>query len=170
MLRLRLIGQMEAWTVGSQSVLPTGRVDDGLAIASQPNVALACFGDMMRVPGTKGTPLELKARGADIRIDHRQVHANRQVRQRTAQDQRTGSYVVPRHAVTDVDHARRRADLGDHRVADARETIRKPVIRQEGDQRGFAHGALLSPVVEGPAVDFQVVFEVRSVDQLYWIL
>jgi hydrogenase expression/formation protein HypD len=49
-------------------VLPTGRVDDGLAIAAQPNVVLACFGDMMRVPGTKGTPLELKARGADIRM------------------------------------------------------------------------------------------------------
>src|SRR6202048_1641574 len=49
-------------------VLPTGRVDDGLAIAAQPNVVLACFGDMMRVPGTKGTPLELKARGAAIRI------------------------------------------------------------------------------------------------------
>jgi hydrogenase expression/formation protein HypD len=49
-------------------VLPTGRVDDGLAIAAQPGVTLACFGDMMRVPGTKGTPLELKARGADIRM------------------------------------------------------------------------------------------------------
>ncbi|MDQ6930177.1 MAG: hydrogenase formation protein HypD [Candidatus Eremiobacteraeota bacterium] len=49
-------------------VLPMGRVDDGLSIAAQPNVILACFGDMMRVPGTKGTPLELKARGADIRM------------------------------------------------------------------------------------------------------
>jgi hydrogenase expression/formation protein HypD len=49
-------------------VLPTGRVDDGLAIASQPDTILTCFGDMMRVPGTKGTPLELKARGADIRM------------------------------------------------------------------------------------------------------
>ena len=49
-------------------VLPTGRVDDGLAIAAQPNVALTCFGDMLRVPGTAGTPLELKARGADIRM------------------------------------------------------------------------------------------------------
>jgi hydrogenase expression/formation protein HypD len=49
-------------------VLPTGRVDDGLTIAARPNVALACFGDMMRVPGTKGTPLEMKARGADIRM------------------------------------------------------------------------------------------------------
>jgi hydrogenase expression/formation protein HypD len=49
-------------------VLPTGRVDDGLAIAAQPDVILTCFGDMMRVPGTVGTPLELKARGADIRM------------------------------------------------------------------------------------------------------
>src|SRR5579864_3042363 len=36
-------------------VLPTGRVDDGLAIAARDGVILACFGDMMRVPGTKGT-------------------------------------------------------------------------------------------------------------------
>ncbi|MDP9110224.1 MAG: hydrogenase formation protein HypD, partial [Candidatus Eremiobacteraeota bacterium] len=49
-------------------VLPMGRVDDGLSIAAHPDVILTCFGDMMRVPGTKGTPLELKARGADIRM------------------------------------------------------------------------------------------------------
>ncbi len=49
-------------------VLPTGRVDDGLAIAARPDTMLTCFGDMMRVPGTQGTPLELKARGADIRM------------------------------------------------------------------------------------------------------
>ena len=49
-------------------MLPTGRVDDGLTIAAQPDTVLTCFGDMMRVPGTMGTPLELKARGADIRM------------------------------------------------------------------------------------------------------
>ncbi len=49
-------------------VLPTGRVDDGLAIADHPEVVLTCFGDMMRVPGTRGTPLERKAQGADIRM------------------------------------------------------------------------------------------------------
>ncbi len=49
-------------------VLPTGRVDDGLSIAARENVILTCFGDMMRVPGTRGTPLEHKARGADIRM------------------------------------------------------------------------------------------------------
>ncbi len=49
-------------------VLPMGRVDDGLSIASDPKVILATFGDMMRVPGRNGTPLEHKARGADIRM------------------------------------------------------------------------------------------------------
>jgi len=49
-------------------VLPTGRVDDGLSIAEGPGVILTCFGDMMRVPGTRGTALEYKARGSDIRM------------------------------------------------------------------------------------------------------
>ena len=45
-----------------------GRIDDGLAIAQQPDVIFAAFGDMMRVPGTQGSPLEHKARGMDVRI------------------------------------------------------------------------------------------------------
>jgi hydrogenase expression/formation protein HypD len=49
-------------------VLPMGRIDDGLAIASQPDVIFAAFGDMMRVPGTHGSPFEHKARGMDVRI------------------------------------------------------------------------------------------------------
>src|ERR1700726_2265114 len=49
-------------------VLPMGRIDDGLAIAEQRDVIMTAFGDMMRVPGTRGTPLELKARGLDIRM------------------------------------------------------------------------------------------------------
>lgn len=48
--------------------LPMGRIDDGLSIVSQPNVIFAAFGDMMRVPGAHGSPLEHKARGADVRI------------------------------------------------------------------------------------------------------
>jgi hydrogenase expression/formation protein HypD len=58
-------------------VLPTGRVDDGLTIAEQPGVILTCFGDMMRVPGTKGTPLEFKARGSDIRMVYSPLDALR---------------------------------------------------------------------------------------------
>ena len=45
-----------------------GRIDDGLAIAQEPDVIFAAFGDMMRVPGTQGSPLEHKARGIDVRI------------------------------------------------------------------------------------------------------
>lgn len=50
-------------------VLPMGRVDDGLSIAaSEANLIFAAFGDMMRIPGTRGSPLEHKARGMDVRI------------------------------------------------------------------------------------------------------
>ncbi len=49
-------------------VLPMGRIDDGLSMTEQPDVIFTAFGDMMRVPGTHGSPLEYKARGADIRI------------------------------------------------------------------------------------------------------
>ena len=49
-------------------VLPMGRIDDGLSIAAERNVIFAAFGDMMRVPGAHGSPLEHKARGADVRI------------------------------------------------------------------------------------------------------
>jgi hydrogenase expression/formation protein HypD len=45
-----------------------GRIDDGLSLSQQPEVIFAAFGDMMRVPGTNGSPLEHKARGMDVRI------------------------------------------------------------------------------------------------------
>ena len=49
-------------------VLPMGRMDDGLAIAEDQNVSFTAFGDTMRVPGSKGSPLEYKARGMDVRM------------------------------------------------------------------------------------------------------
>jgi hydrogenase expression/formation protein HypD len=49
-------------------VLPMGRIDDGLSLADRPDFIFAAFGDMMRVPGTHGSPLEYKARGMDVRI------------------------------------------------------------------------------------------------------
>ncbi len=58
-------------------VLPMGRIDDGLSVADRPNTILTAFGDMMRVPGTKGTPLEYKARGADIRMVYSPLDALR---------------------------------------------------------------------------------------------
>jgi hydrogenase expression/formation protein HypD len=49
-------------------VLPMGRIDDCLAIAAQPGVILTTFGDAMRVPGSRGSLLQAKADGADIRM------------------------------------------------------------------------------------------------------
>ena len=48
-------------------VLPVGRVDDALALATEPGVIFTTFGDAMRVPGSKVSLLEAKARGADVR-------------------------------------------------------------------------------------------------------
>jgi hydrogenase expression/formation protein HypD len=58
-------------------VLPMGRVDDGLSVAERPDTVLTAFGDMMRVPGTKGTPLEYKARGCDVRMVYSPLDALR---------------------------------------------------------------------------------------------
>ena len=49
-------------------VFPMGRVDDAIAIAETEGVTLATFGDMMRVPGGRGSLLEANARGADVRM------------------------------------------------------------------------------------------------------
>ncbi len=49
-------------------VIPMGRVDDAIHIAEQPDVILASFGDMMRVPGGKRSFLDAKAAGCDIRM------------------------------------------------------------------------------------------------------
>jgi hydrogenase expression/formation protein HypD len=59
-------------------VLPTGRIDDAIRLAQRPNVTLCTYGDLMRVPGSKGSSL-LKARaaGADIRMVYSTLDALR---------------------------------------------------------------------------------------------
>ena len=50
-------------------VLPTGRLDMAIRIARRPGVILASYGDMLRVPGSKGQSLiKAKAEGADVRM------------------------------------------------------------------------------------------------------
>lgn len=56
-------------------VLPVGRVDDAVAIAEDPNVIFATFGDAMRVPGSKHSLLQAKASGADVRTVYSPVDA-----------------------------------------------------------------------------------------------
>jgi hydrogenase expression/formation protein HypD len=49
-------------------VLPMGRVDDCVALASRRDVIFTTFGDAMRVPGSRGSLLQAKAEGADVRM------------------------------------------------------------------------------------------------------
>ena len=58
-------------------VIPMGRVDDAIAVASIPGVTFTSFGDMMRVPGGNGNLLEAKARGADVRFVYSPLDALR---------------------------------------------------------------------------------------------
>ena len=48
-------------------VTPAEAIDAAIAIASRPGVILCSFGDMLRVPGTGGSLLAAKARGASVR-------------------------------------------------------------------------------------------------------
>ena len=58
-------------------VIPMGRVDDGIALALTDGVIFTCFGDMMRVPGARGSLLEAKAAGADVRMVYSPLDALR---------------------------------------------------------------------------------------------
>ena len=56
-------------------VLPMQRVDEAIAIAERPEVIFATFGDAMRVPGTRGSLMQAKARGADVRVAYSPLDA-----------------------------------------------------------------------------------------------
>ena len=58
-------------------VIPMGRIDDAIAVAQAPGVIFTSFGDMMRVPGSKGSLLGAKAQGADVRIVYSPLDALR---------------------------------------------------------------------------------------------
>jgi hydrogenase expression/formation protein HypD len=62
-------------------VIPMGRVDDGIAVAGTPGVIFTCFGDMMRVPGSRGSLLDAKAEGADVRMVYSPLDALKIARQ-----------------------------------------------------------------------------------------
>ncbi|MBI2933464.1 MAG: hydrogenase formation protein HypD [Planctomycetes bacterium] len=49
-------------------VTPVELIDQAIEIAGRPNVVLASFGDMLRVPGTNEDLLAVKARGGDVRM------------------------------------------------------------------------------------------------------
>jgi hydrogenase expression/formation protein HypD len=43
-------------------------IDRAHAIASRPDVIFCSFGDMLRVPGSRGDLLQLKSHGSDVRV------------------------------------------------------------------------------------------------------
>ena len=49
-------------------VIPMGRIDDAIAIARREHVIFTTFGDMKRVPGSRGSQHDAKAQGADVRV------------------------------------------------------------------------------------------------------
>lgn len=67
-------------------VLPMGRIDDGLALAKREDLIFTAFGDMMRVPGSTGSPLEYKARGMDVRTVYSPLDALKIARENPLQE------------------------------------------------------------------------------------
>jgi hydrogenase expression/formation protein HypD len=57
-------------------------IDRAHAIASRPGVIFTSFGDMLRVPGSRGDLLTLKANGADIRVVYSPLDAVELARKR----------------------------------------------------------------------------------------
>jgi hydrogenase expression/formation protein HypD len=56
-------------------------IDRAHAIAARPDVIFTSFGDMLRVPGSRGDLLALKSRGADVRVVYSPLDAVRIARQ-----------------------------------------------------------------------------------------
>ncbi len=67
-------------------VIPMGRLDDAIAIAHHPGVIFTTFGDMMRVPGSQGSLLDARARGADVRFIYSPLDALKIARENPHQE------------------------------------------------------------------------------------
>ena len=59
-------------------------IDRAHAIASRPDVIFTSFGDMLRVPGSRGDLLTLRSRGADVRVVYSPLDALKIARQNPA--------------------------------------------------------------------------------------
>lgn len=56
-------------------VTPLGVIEKALEIASRPGVIFCSFGDMLRVPGSEIDLLQVKSRGADVRVAYSPLDA-----------------------------------------------------------------------------------------------
>lgn len=62
-------------------VIPMGRVDDAVFLARQEGVIFTTYGDMIRVPGSKGSLQDARGQGADVRMVYSPLDALRIARQ-----------------------------------------------------------------------------------------
>ncbi|SEC63419.1 hydrogenase expression/formation protein HypD [Amycolatopsis tolypomycina] len=62
-------------------VTPLATIDAAVAIAARPGVIFTSYGDMLRVPGTAGDLLGVKARGGDVRVVYTPLDAVRIARE-----------------------------------------------------------------------------------------
>jgi hydrogenase expression/formation protein HypD len=62
-------------------VTPLEMIDRAHAVAARPGLIFCSFGDMLRVPGSRGDLLSLKARGADVRVVYSPLDALRLAQQ-----------------------------------------------------------------------------------------
>ena len=62
-------------------VTPLGLIDKALQLAARPEVIFCSFGDMLRVPGTRGDLMTVKAEGGDVRIVYSPLEALEVARQ-----------------------------------------------------------------------------------------
>jgi hydrogenase expression/formation protein HypD len=58
-------------------VTPLGIIDEAIALAGRNEIILCSFGDMLRVPGSRVSLLEVKANGGDVRIVYSPLEALR---------------------------------------------------------------------------------------------
>jgi hydrogenase expression/formation protein HypD len=56
-------------------VTPVDKIDMAVDLAARPNILFTSFGDMLRVPGSKGSLLKAKSLGADVRIVYSPLEA-----------------------------------------------------------------------------------------------
>lgn len=57
-------------------IVPAAEVDEAIEVALR-GAVLTCFGDVIRVPGSSMSPLDVKARGADVRVVYSVMDATR---------------------------------------------------------------------------------------------
>jgi hydrogenase expression/formation protein HypD len=67
-------------------VTPVEMIDKALEIAAAPGTILCSFGDMLRVPGTQGNLLAVKANGGDVRVVYSPLDALQVARDNPARE------------------------------------------------------------------------------------